>query len=148
MWQRYPKSEVNLYNGWYRPCLWLIPCIILSQEAGSTYTSMSGRGGKHDISIKVIVHVYIYMGTTVGWVFSCNCIIIENLLPGSPQMNSGYWSQPMWTIVGRNLNHHTLMSLSSPPDIICSPVSLKHTAVTWYVLLRVWAGDFFLISHT
>lgn len=28
---------------------------------------------------------------------------------------------------------HTLMSLSIPPDMTCSAVSLKETAVTWYV---------------
>uniref|UniRef100_A0A182URA1 Uncharacterized protein n=1 Tax=Anopheles merus TaxID=30066 RepID=A0A182URA1_ANOME len=32
---------------------------------------------------------------------------------------------------------HTLISLSIPPDTTCSAVSLKHTAVTWYVLSNV-----------
>lgn len=41
----------------------------------------------------------------------------------------------------------TLMSLSMPPEKICSAVSLKATAVTWYIDWNVWITPFFLASH-
>lgn len=42
----------------------------------------------------------------------------------------------------------TLMSLSMPPEMIWSLVSLKVTLRTWYVFWNVWTDAFFLMSHS
>lgn len=51
-------------------------------------------------------------------------------------------------IISFFLMSHTLISLSIPPEITCSAVSFKQTAVTWYSLSSVWQTNFFLASHS
>lgn len=46
------------------------------------------------------------------------------------------------------LSTPTFSSLSIPPEKICSAVSLKLTAVTWYVDWNVFTGALCLVSQT
>ena len=58
-----------------------------------------------------------------------------------------HWKCYSLLMVGLYCRELTLMSLSIPPAMICSAVSLKLTAVTWYVLWKLCKGTFFLASQ-
>lgn len=89
---------------------------------------------------------------------SCDCKINQRPYTFVPDQHdilhtatSDFWwdgkGEHGWKGTGGR-KHHTLMSLSMPPDMIWSLVSLKVTAKTWYVFWNVWTAAFFLISHS